>query len=123
MNFFEQQDLAQRNTKRLVFLLCLAVISLIAITTLMFSIVFYYMEQNTQSTLANTGLWQGITQNMSWEMFAGISATVCAVILAGSFYKLIQLSSGGRAVAEALGGRPLTVINANADEKKILNVV
>ena len=123
MNFFEQQDLAQRNTKRLVFLLCLAVISLIAITTLMFSIAFYYMEQNTQSTLANTGLWQGITQNMSWEMFAGISATVCAVILAGSFYKLIQLSSGGRAVAEALGGRPLNVINANADEKKILNVV
>jgi len=123
MNFFEQQDLAHRNTKRLVFLLCLAVISLIAITTLMFATAFYYMELNAQTMMSNTGLWQGITQTMSWKIVGGISAAVCTVILAGSFYKLIQLSNGGRAVAEALGGRPLNVINANADEKKILNVV
>jgi Zn-dependent protease with chaperone function len=123
MNFFEQQDLAHRNTKRLVFLLCLAVISLIAITTLLFSAAFYYMALNTQTIMSNTGLWQGISQTMSWKMFAGISAVVCAVIMAGSLYKLIQLSSGGRVVAEALGGRPLNVVNANADEKKILNVV
>lgn len=123
MNFFEQQDLAHRNTKRLVFLLCLAVISLIAITTLMFATAFYYMELNSHTMMANTGLWQGITQTMSWKMLAGISAAVCSVIIVGSLYKLIQLSSGGRAVAEALGGRPLNVINANADEKKILNVV
>lgn len=123
MNFFEQQDLAHSNTKRLVFLLCLAVISLIAITTLMFATAFYYMELNANTMMANTGLWQGITQTMSWKMLAGISAVVCTVIIAGSLFKLIQLSSGGRAVAEALGGRPLNVINANTDEKKILNVV
>ncbi len=123
MNFFEQQDLAHRNTKRLVFLLCLAVISLIAITTLMFATAFYYMELNSHTMMSNTGLWQGITQTMSWKIFAVISASVCAVIIVGSLYKLIQLSSGGRAVAEALGGRPLNVINANADERKILNVV
>ena len=123
MNFFEQQDLAHRNTKRLVFLLCLAVISLIAITTLLFSAAFYYMELNANTMTANTGLWQGITQTMTWKMLAGISAAVCTVIIVGSLYKLIQLSSGGRAVAEALGGRPLNTINASADEKKILNVV
>jgi Zn-dependent protease with chaperone function len=123
MNFFEQQDLAQRNTKRLVFLLCLAVLSLIAITTLLFATVFYYMELNTHRYLANTGLWQGIMYSMSWKMLAGISASVCAVIFLGSLYKLVQLSSGGRVVAESLGGRPLTIHNANADEKKILNVV
>jgi Zn-dependent protease with chaperone function len=123
MNFFEQQDLAHRNTKRLVFLLCLAVISLIAITTLMFSAAFYYMELNTLGMMTNTGLWHGMSQTMSWKIVAGISVTVCTVIILGSLYKLIQLSSGGRAVAEALGGRPLNVINANADEKKILNVV
>ena len=123
MNFFEQQDLAHRNTKRLVFLLCLAVISLIAITTLMFAAAFYYMELNTLGMMTNTGLWQGMAQTMSWKIVGGISVAVCTVIILGSFYKLIQLSSGGRAVAEALGGRPLNVINANADEKKILNVV
>lgn len=123
MNFFEQQDLAHRNTKRLVFLLCLAVLSLIAITTLLFATAFYYMELNTHRYLANTGLWQGIMHSMSWKMLAGISATVCTVIVFGSLYKLVQLSSGGRVVAESLGGRPLTIHNANADEKKIMNVV
>lgn len=123
MNFFEQQDLAHRNTKRLVFLLCLAVLSLIAMTTLMFATAFYYMGLNTQYMLENTGLWQGIGQSMSWKMLAGISVSVCVVILVGSFYKWIQLSSGGRVVAESLGGRPLNALNANADEKKILNVV
>ncbi|RZA00097.1 MAG: peptidase, partial [Moraxellaceae bacterium] len=123
MNFFEQQDLAYRNTKRLVILLCLAVLSLIAITTLLFATVFYYMELNTHSYLINTGIWDGIKHSMTWKMVAGISAAVCAVIFFGSLYKLIQLSSGGRVVAESLGGRPLTIQNANADEKKILNVV
>ncbi len=60
---------------------------------------------------------------MNWKMIAGISTAVVAVIFLGSFYKLIQLSSGGRAVAESLGGRPLNIQNANGDEKKILNVV
>lgn len=123
MNFFEQQDIAQRNTKRLVFLLCLAVISLIAITTLLFATVFYYMELNSHRYLANSGLWQGVIHAMSWEMLAGISAAVCSVIFLGSLYKLVQLSGGGRAVAEAMGGRPLNMHNANLDEKKILNVV
>lgn len=123
MNFFEQQDIAQRNTRRLVFLLCLAVISLIAITTLLVATTFYYMEENGRRYLENTSAWQGITQTMSWQMIAGISTAVVSVIFLGSFYKLIQLSGGGRAVAETLGGRPLNVQNANGDEKKILNVV
>jgi len=123
MNFFEQQDLAHRNTKRLVFLLILAVLSLIAITTLLFATAFYYMELNTHRYLTNTGIWQGIMHSLSWELIAGISATVCVVIFLGSLYKLFQLSSGGRVVAESLGGRPLNHQTANADEKKILNVV
>jgi Zn-dependent protease with chaperone function len=123
MNFFEQQDLAHRNTKRLVVLLCLAVISLIAITTLLFATVFYYMELNTHRYLANTGLWHGISHAMSWKMLGGISVTVCVVIFLGSLFKLIQLSSGGRVVAESLGGKPINSLNATGDEKKILNVV
>ena len=123
MNFFEQQDLAYRNTKRLIVLLCLAVISLIAVTTFFCASVLYYMELNTHYYLSNAGLWHGITQSLSWKMLGGISIIVCTVIFLGSLYKLFQLSRGGRAVAEALGGRQLTLHNANFDEKKILNVV
>lgn len=123
MNFFEQQDLAHRNTKRLVFLLCLAVISLIAITTLLFATVFYYMELNTHRYLENTSLWQGIMHSLTWETVSAISIGVCGVICLGSIYKFFQLSGGGRAVAEAIGGRLLDGQKADADEKKILNVV
>ena len=123
MNFFEQQDLAHRNTKRLIVLLCLAVISLIAITTLLFAAAFYYMEVNSRGYLEHVGVWHGISQAMSWEMLGGISIGVCVVIFLGSLFKLIQLSSGGRVVAESLGGRPINTLNATGDEKKILNVV
>lgn len=123
MNFFEQQDIAHRNTRRLVFLLCLAVISLVAITTLLFATIFYFMEANTHRYLQNAGLWQGILYSMSWKMLAEISLGVIAIILLGSLYKFFELSSGGRTVAEAMGGRPLNIHNANGDEKKILNVV
>ncbi len=123
MNFFEQQDRAHRNTNRLIALLCLAVISLIAITTLLFATAFYYMGLNTQTYLKSTGLWNGIMHSLSWELLAVISVAVCAVIFLGSLYKLFQLSGGGRVVAEALGGRPLIAQDADTDEKKILNVV
>ncbi|MFO1390153.1 M48 family metallopeptidase [Cellvibrio sp.] len=123
MNFFEHQDIAYRNTKRLIVLLCLAVISLIAVTTFFCATVLYYMEANSRHYLNNIGLWQGITQTMSWKMLGGISLGVCSVIVLGSLYKLYELSAGGRAVAESLGGRPITLHNANLDEKKILNVV
>ena len=66
MNFFEHQDIAYRNTKRLIILLCLAVISLIAVTTFFCATVLYYMEANSRHYLNNIGLWQGITQTMSW---------------------------------------------------------
>jgi len=123
MNFFEQQDIAHRNTKRLILLLCLAVISLIAITTLLFAAVFYYMELNTKHYLQHVGVWHGIMHSMNWKTFAGISVSVCGVIFLGSLYKLLQLSSGGRVVAEAMGGRPINMLNATPDEKKTLNVV
>ncbi len=123
MNFFEQQDIAHRNTKWLIILLCCAVVSLIAITTLLVACALYYFTFDSQSAQQDRSIWYGITHSISWNMFAAISIGVCAVVFLGSVFKFKQLSSGGRAVAEALGGRLINIHNANADEKKILNVV
>jgi Zn-dependent protease with chaperone function len=123
MNFFEQQDIAQRNTKRLLLLLFLVVISLIAITTVLFAAIFYVTRSNENGDASELGLWQGILHSLSWEMLGAISLGVCAVILLGSLYKLFQLSGGGRAVAEAMGGRLIQAHSTDADERKILNVV
>jgi Zn-dependent protease with chaperone function len=46
-----------------------------------------------------------------------------AIILVGTLYKTLQLASGGRAVAESLGGRWVNPESPAADERKLLNVV
>jgi Zn-dependent protease with chaperone function len=118
MNFFEQQDRAHRTSKQLIILLCLAVMSLIAITTLLVAAIFA-----TSNNPPHTHFWPQLRAALSWQLVASISLGVLVVIAAGSFYKLIQLSGGGRAVAEALDAQLLNPLNATADERKVLNVV
>lgn len=126
MNFFEQQDLAHRNTKRLVLLLVAAVVSLIAITTLLFACIIYYLQDGYTGHLQEvrpSGFWQGLFSTLSWELLGWITFIICGVVFAGSLYKLIQLRSGGKVVAEAMGGRLININASDADEKKILNIV
>lgn len=126
MNFFEQQDLAHRKTRQLVLLLVLAVISLIVITVLLLAVVFAYFQGSPSTPPGNAqqlSLGKNLLDAMSWQLWAGTSVIVCFVVSCGSFYKLIQLRSGGQAVAEAMGGRLLNMQTRDADEKKILNVV
>jgi Zn-dependent protease with chaperone function len=126
MNFFEQQDLAQRNTKRLIALLFAAVLSLILITTLLFAFIIFYLQSGSTNHLPESqpsGLWQGMFNALSWELLGWMTFIICGVVFLGSLYKLIQLRSGGRAVAEAMGGRLINTNASDMDEKKILNVV
>lgn len=123
MNFFEQQDRAQRNTKRLILLLCLAVISLIAITTLLFASVFYYSNFQQRPEFQTLTFWQGMQQSISLNLFAGICLGIISVVFLGSLYKLFQFSGGGRDVAKAMGGQLIDQSTTNTDERKILNVV
>lgn len=126
MNFFEQQDRAKRNTKRLILLLVLAVISLIAITCLMFALFFYYFAANNPHSLNEetaSGFWQGLLQALPPDAIAGIALAVTLVVLLGSLFKYSQLSVGGRAVAASMGGHLITGATQDPDERKILNVV
>lgn len=118
MNFFEQQDRAHRNSKQLIVLLCFAVISLIGITTLLVAAVFA-----SSSGHNHTSIWLQFKTSLSWKLLFYISLGVMTVIFSGSIYKFIQLSSGGRAVAEAMGARLLNPLDASGDERKVLNVV
>jgi len=125
MNFFEQQDLAQRNTKRLVLLFFAAVVSLILLATFLLSAVLGYLQQGSTVYLYESqgGFWQNILHTFSWEMLGVVCVIVAMVVLLGSAYKTIQLRSGGKAVAEAMGGKLISLHAADADEKKVLNVV
>ncbi len=121
MNFFEHQDRARRNTRYLILLLIAAVFSLVIITTLLFATLAYFGEENRSETTQT--VWQGIIHSISPVTFLWIALGVSIVVLLGSLFRFVQLRSGGKAVAEAMGGRLLAGNTQDADERKILNVV
>lgn len=126
MNFFEQQDLAKRNTTQLIILLVLAVLSLVAITTLLFASVYYFLEFNSTGHLyeqTSNGFWQGMTRAVSPMVLLQITAAISGVVLLGSLFRYMQLRAGGQTVAEAMGGKRLLGTTQDPDERKILNVV
>ncbi len=116
MNFFAAQAQARRSTLWMVVLFILAVFSLIVITNLLVMMVLAYFNNNQSQALR-------IGAEFDWSTFFLISIVVVVVVLSGTFYKLLQLSSGGRAVAEALGGRIIPQNSRDPLQRKILNVV
>lgn len=117
MNFFESQDRVRKNTLQLVLLFVLAVVSLIVMTNLLVMVVFGYINSEQ---LQDGGV---LYQQMDWQTFAAVSVGVGVVILAGSLYKIMALSSGGKVVAEALGGQLIPQNTTDLKQRKLLNIV
>lgn len=117
MNFFESQDRVRKNTFQLVLLFVLAVATLIIMVNLLVMAVFGYI--NNQQ-LQDSGT---LLQQMDWQTFAAIGAGVSVVVLAGSLYKIMALSAGGKVVAESLGGKLIPQNTKDLKQRKLLNVV
>lgn len=112
MNFFEQQARARRNSGRLVILLGLAVLSLIALTSLSLVLIWKFVAAGELFVPADYA-----------RLIATVAAGVIAVVVFGSFYKSAQLSRGGKVVAERLGGRLINLQPQGLAERRLLNVV
>ena len=141
MDFFQAQDDARKSTKRLVLLFVLAVVSLIIVTNVLLMAVMaasssYFgndvmtgryvdraMESGGGSGFLSNMFWEGFFRTFDWQLFAMVGLGVTVVVVAGSLYKIAVLSSGGKAVAEMLGGRLLSQNTSDYHERKILNVV
>lgn len=117
MNFFESQDRVRKNTFQLVLLFGLAVVTLIIMVNLLVMVVFGYI--NSQQ-LHDGGT---LLQKMDWQTFAAVSVGVSVVVLAGSLYKIVALSAGGKVVAESLGGKLIPQNTKDLKQRKLLNVV
>lgn len=116
MDFFRSQDIARRNTVKLVVLFALALLSLIAITNLL---VMVTLGMVAESLPANIPLFQRI----DWHLFLWVSLAILGVVGFGSLYKIASLAGGGARVAELLQGKLLIPGGSNLSEQKILNVV
>ncbi len=127
MNFFAEQDKARRKTGLLVILMILAVISLIAITTLALS-AFFYFAQSTGNSIELANTLQTPTNKQFWAIAGSDIALwaaffIVAVVTGGSLFKMMSLGGSGAKVAHALGGRLLAPNTTEANERKVLNVV
>lgn len=119
MDFFDSQDQARRNTGLL--LLYYAIAVCLIVVAVYFAAWFAQALLVAKST--HTSPVTTIPHFWDPEMFLMISGGVLMLVLLGSLYKIALLASGGKAVAEMLGGRPLHSTFRDADEKKLLNIV
>ena len=118
MNFFKAQEVARRKTLRLLVLFALAVLLLIIFTNLLILLAMAY----NQTGLVLTNL-AGLREYFQWDTFVAVAFAVLILVGGGSLFKTLQLSAGGRAIAEALGGRVIAQNSTDPIHRKILNVV
>ncbi len=117
MNFFESQDRVRSSTVKLVLLFTLAVVALIIMANLVVMMSFGFISSE------QLGGGGELVQQMDWRTFATVGAGVAAIVLAGSLYKIKALSSGGKVVAESLGGKLISPNTDDLKQRKLLNIV
>ncbi|MBU2346513.1 MAG: peptidase, partial [Gammaproteobacteria bacterium] len=114
-NFFAAQDQARGNTRLLVFLFVVAVITLLVLTNLLVMITLGIMAPEHYQLLFNPAdpLW---LEQLPWKMMGWVSLFVFVIIASVISIKQAELSQGGQVVAKALGGR--LVEHHLADDKQ-----
>ncbi|KZX51267.1 peptidase M48 [Halioglobus sp. HI00S01] len=121
MDFFQQQDIARRNSRLLVTLFVAAVFLLVLLTNLLVS-GFLYFSQDYNVYSGSSGV-QSFMAFFSWERFGAIGMATTATIALVILFKWIHLSSGGKVVAESMGGVRLLPQTTDKAERRCLNVV
>jgi Zn-dependent protease with chaperone function len=112
MNFFEQQRRAKRRTVYLIFLMFMAVLSLIAVSCVLMTIP---VEDGSGKVLMDLELDR--------QLVMTVSAVVVGIVLLGSLSKLMELSEGGKVVARRLDGRVINHSAQTLEEQRLMNVV
>ncbi|NNF05406.1 MAG: M48 family metallopeptidase [Candidatus Eisenbacteria bacterium] len=117
MNFFEHQDQARRNTKRLVFyffaatgLIVLAVMAIVAIV----------MVPAAAKETGATG-FDAVAQSAGPILISGLAAL--GLIGMGSLSKTASLRGGGGVVARQLGGSRVEPDDMDPSRRRLMNIV
>ena len=122
MDFFAQQDLARRNTRLLVSFFLLAVLLLVLLTNAALAAFLFFSQDYNIYGGSREGL-AGFMSYFSWARFGTIGLTIAATVALVVLCKWAQLSTGGKAVAESMGGTRIVPQSLDAAERRCLNVV
>ncbi|MEJ8569473.1 M48 family metallopeptidase [Elongatibacter sediminis] len=119
MNFFGHQAKARRQTRWLVVLFVMAVVTVVAAVDLVVLLVLGFSADETGVTvpLSSTALRQ------NWALLATGAAVTGGLILIASLYRSVRLRAGGGQVARDLGG---TLVDSDVRDplrRRLRNVV
>ena len=122
MNFFEHQDKAKRQSKRLYLVFAIAVIGIVLLVDLLVAFGVVYFGA-TQSNLAQVNLFSGQWLQENFGIMAASTLMTSGFIGASSLYKTVRLGFGGGTVAKDLGGTLVTADNTDPLRKRLYNVI
>ena len=122
MSFFQRQDKARRNTRWLVVMFIVAVVSIVLAIDLVVAVVVSFgdnPDDYVDPTLALS------TERIvsQWQVLAWSSLGVLLLIGGSSLFRIMQLSAGGSAVAESVGGHLVTADTTDYKLRRLRNVV
>lgn len=115
MNFFEHQDQARRNTKRLVVLFVLAVIGVVIAVNVVGALVYVSVMPHPRGVPGAAALPNGF--------FAVNTLVTLALIGGGTWWETARLSAGGAAVAKMVDARLIDPSTSDLLERRLVNVV
>jgi Zn-dependent protease with chaperone function len=122
MDFFAQQDQARRNTRLLVLMFLVAVLLLVALTNVLVA-AFLFFSQDYNIYSGHREGTSGFFSYFSWARFGGIGLAITGTVALVVLAKWMQLSTGGKAVAEGMGGERILPQSRDDAERRCLNVV
>ena len=111
MNFFEHQEQARSQTRRMLFLFALAVIAVVVATD---ALVLFAIGLDSSSHMRG---------GISWGGIAALSVVIAIAIGLGSAYRIASLSGGGASVAQQLGGTRVDPTASSFAYRRLRNVV
>jgi Zn-dependent protease with chaperone function len=117
MSFFEQQDRSRKKSALLIGLFILAVAGIVVSIYGVLTGALFYLNAKEPGFQTSVFVW------FNPPLFFWVSVITTAIIILGSFFKIIALLKGGSYVAESLGGRRVNPLIAAGDEKQFLNTV
>jgi Zn-dependent protease with chaperone function len=129
--FFENQALANRNSRLLVLLFIIAMIGIVLLTYGGIVAVRQYVYHDSKALAVGfiPESWSQMkllaTGQTFWDptLFFSTAASLVTIIGAGSLFKRIQLGGGGAKVAQLMGGSLLMPHSQVETERKVLNIV
>jgi len=117
LDFFASQELARRQSTRMVLLFLLAVLAIVAAVDLLAAAVYL----STTDRMLRVG--SSLLAQVPRAVYVWTSLATLALIAGGTVFRVIALAGGGRAVAEMVGARRVDRNSQDPGERRLLNVV